>query len=134
MKNIPLNFYPPLARKAKLFLIEAEKGFDTKNRTVGSEEIIFYSISQALELAIKAVVYMKTGVKPIRIHDKELLANIYQKECNFSNDEKDTIIKLKLLNNGPGGLRYDNQPIGEFKPSTFKKASKIVERLLEMFE
>lgn len=39
------------------------------------------------------------------------------------------ISELSGLNNGSGGLRYDNPVIGEFLPFTFRDGVLIVERL-----
>lgn len=129
-----MEHYPPLAKKAVIFLNGAKTLYEITNRRIGSWEASYYLLSHALELSIKAVVLKETGEQPSRIHDKEVLAGKYRDECEFTDDEVDTIIKLKLLNNGPGGLRYDNEPLGQFLPSTFKDGEKIVERLLEKFE
>ncbi len=134
MKNLPLELYPSLARKAVIFLNGAKSLDEATSRRVGSWEASYYLLSHALELSIKAVVLKETGKKPSRIHDKEVLAGKYRTECGFSDDEVNMIIKLKLLNNGPGGLRYDNIPQDKFLPSTFHSGVKIVERLLEKFE
>lgn len=134
MKNLPLEYYPPLVQKAIIFLDSAKTTHEIKNRKIRSEEVTYYDLSQAVELSIKAVVQKQTREKAPRIHDKEKLAKQYRSICGFTDDEMDTIKKLKLLNNGPGGLRYDNKPIGQFVPSLFKKGVKIVERLIEKFE
>lgn len=134
MKKLPLNHYTPLARKAVIFLRAAITTDKITNRTNGFYEVSFYLLSHAIELSIKAVAQKETGNSPSRIHDKEDLAEQYKNECGFSNEEIKTIIKLKNLNNGPGGLRYDNNPRGQFLPSTFKSGIKIVERLLKKFD
>jgi len=134
MRKIPLKNYPPFARKAIIFLGAAKTTNEATNRAVGSEEVSFYLLSHAIELSIKVVAQKATGRPPPRIHDKEDLAEQFKKECGFSQNEITTIIKLKNLNDGPGGLRYDNQPVGKFLPATFKKGVGIVERLLEKFE
>ncbi len=131
MKNLPLEHYPPLARKAVIFLNGAKTLNEITNSRVGSWEASYYLLSHAFELAIKAVLKKETGQEPLYTHDKELLAGKYGK---FSDEELKTIKELKLLNNGAGGLRYDNEPQTEFLPSTFKNGVKIVERLLEKFE
>jgi HEPN domain-containing protein len=133
MNHLRLDQYPPLARKALIFLNAAKSMYKITNRKVGSEEVSYYLLSHAVELSIKAVAYKKTGHFPLRTHDKEELAEQYQIECGFSQREIATIIKLKNLNDGPGGLRYDNQPIGQFLPSTFNEGVSIVERLLKTF-
>jgi len=46
----------------------------------------------------------------------------------------ETIQKLKELNNGQGGLRYENEIIGDPLPSTFDEGILICQRLLEYFE
>jgi hypothetical protein len=46
----------------------------------------------------------------------------------------ETIKVLKELNDGPGGLRYENEPSGDFRPSIFNAGTMIVERLLEKLE
>lgn len=134
MKNLPLDHYPPLAKKAVIFLNAAKTIDEIINRRVGYWEVSFYLLSHAVELAIKAVVFKETGHYAQRIHDEEKLARKYQNKCGFIEPEIKTIIKLKDLNDGPGGLRYDNHPKGQFLPSTFKKGIKIVERLLDKFE
>lgn len=131
MKNLSIDHYPPLARKAVIYLNAAKSTNEITNRKIGSEEVSYYLLSHAVELSIKAIAYKETGYLPIRIHDKEELAEQYQRECEFSHQEITTIVELKNLNDGPGGLRYDNQPIGQFLPSTFNNGVKIVERLLE---
>ena len=73
-------------------------------RRDGSEEASYYQLSQAIELSIKALV-KRNWEAPPRIHDKQELAEQYRDIGGFSDSEMDTIIKLKLLNNGPGGLR-----------------------------
>jgi HEPN domain-containing protein len=133
MKNVPLEHYPPLARKAVIFLKAAINAYEITNRTVGSEEVSYYLLSHAVELSIKAVALKENGEPPLRIHDKQELAEQYRDVCGFSDEEMRTIIQLKKLNDGPGGLRYDNQPIGQFLPSIFKEGGKIVERLLDKF-
>ncbi len=134
MKNLPLEHYPPLARKAVIFLNAAKNAYEIPNRRVGSEEVSFYLLSHAVELSIKALAKEKTGKAPRHIHDKEELAVKYRDVCGFSEEEIKTIRKLKDLNDGPGGLRYDNTPRGQFLPSTFENGVKIVEKLLENFE
>jgi len=134
MKNLPLEHYHSFARKAVIFLNAAKTTNEIKNRRVGSEEVAYYLLSHAVELSIKAVAFKETGQEPLRIHDKEELAEQYKKECNFSEIEIEIIKKLKNLNEGPGGLRYDNNPVGSFLPSTFNGGVLIVERLLEKFE
>lgn len=133
MKNLPLEHYPPLARKAVIFLRAAKTANEITNRRVGSEEVSYYLLSHAVELSIKAIAQKDTGRFPMT-HDKQELAEQFKDECGFSQNEIETIIKLKNLNQGPGGLRYDNNPQGHFLPSTFKSGVKIVERLLEKFE
>jgi HEPN domain-containing protein len=134
MKNLLLEQYPPLARKAAIFLNGAKVLNGITNRQVGFWEVSYYLLSHALELSIKTIALKETGKRPLRIHDKEILAGKYRKECGFSDEEISAIIELKLLNNGSGGLRYDNIPVGHFLPSTFNRGVKIVERLLEKFE
>lgn len=134
MKNLPLEHYPSLARKAVIFLNGAKTLDEVTNRRIGSWEASYYLLSHALELSIKAVVFKETRKQPSWIHDKEVLAGKYRTECGFSDEEINTIVKLKLLNDGPGGLRYDNDPQDKFLPSTFQNGVKIVERLLEKFE
>ena len=136
MKNLPLEHYEqwPFARKAVIFLQAAKSSNEITNQTVGSWEVSYYLLSHCLELTIKAVAHYKTSQMPTRIHDNVELADKYQKECNFSKGELNTIHQLRELNNGPGGLRYDNEPLGQFLPSTFNDGVKIVERLLENFE
>ena len=97
-------------------------------------EVDYYLLSHSVELAIKAVAQLKSGLEPEWGHDKVELADRYQDECNFTDSERETITKLRDLNNGPGGLRYDNQPIGSFLPFTFENGTKIIERLLGEFE
>lgn len=133
MKNLSLKEYSPLSRKAVIFLNAAKTANEIANRRVGSEEVSYYLLSHAVELSIKAVAQEETGQFP-RSHDKEELAEQFKNECGFSSEEIETIIKLKDLNDGPGGLRYDNNPIGQFLPSTFKLGVQIVERLLKKFE
>lgn len=134
MKNLPLENYPPLARKAVIFYRASQNSHEITNRTVGSEEVSYYLLSHALELAIKAVVFHKIEEEATWIHDKDELANKYQHICKFSKKEREVIHELKELNNGPGGLRYANEPQAEFLPSTFHDGSNIVERLLKEFE
>jgi len=136
MKHYPLEHYPrwPFARKAVIFLRAAKTSNEITNRDAGSEEVAYYLLSHAVELSIKAVAQLKIGQPPVRGHDKEELAERYREECQFTPDEFETIKALKELNNGPGGLRYENQPQREFLPSTFSAGAKIVERLLENFD
>ncbi len=132
MKNFPLDYYEqwPFIRKAVIFLSAAKTSNEIINRTVGSHEVSYYLLSHAVELAIKAVAQLKTGLPPPRIHDKEELSEIFKEECGFSDAELATIKELKELNNGSGGLRYDNEPQGEFLPFTFEAGIQIVERLI----
>jgi|SRR5437660_6036953 len=132
MKNLPLEYYPQLAKKALIFLRAAQTTYEISNRTVGFEDVSYYLLSHTIELSIKAVAE-KAGRSISWTHDKEELAQQYQQECDFTEEELSTIRELKLLNNGPGGLRYDNTPIGNFLPSTFSDGVKIAERLLEKF-
>lgn len=136
MKNLALEYYAqfPFARKAIIFLEAAKTAYEIRNRTVGSHEVSFYLLSHSIELSIKAVAKRETGYAPPWIHDKQKLAEEYKNECGFSNEEVEIIMKLKALNDGPGGLRYENNPRGQFLPSTFKSGVKIVERLLETFK
>jgi HEPN domain-containing protein len=133
MKNLPLELFPPLARKAVIFFKAAKSAYAIENRTVGFEEVSFYLLSHAIELSIKAVA-QKAGRPTPRTHNKEELADQFSQECGFTEKEIITIRKLKQLNDGPGGLRYDNTPIGNFLPSTFSDGGEIVMRLLEKFE
>ena len=136
MKNLPLDHYSqwPFARKAAIFLDAAKTANEITDRTVGSEEVSYYLLSHSVELGIKAVANLKTGTMPPRIHDKQELAQMYQRECGFNQDDLDVIGKLKELNNGPGGLRYENEPVGEFLPSLFSEGVRISEKLLENFD
>jgi HEPN domain-containing protein len=136
MKQLPLEYYEkfPFARKALLFLNAAKTANEISNRQEGSWEVSFYLLSHAVELSIKAVAYYKTQIEPSWGHDKVELAERYRIECDFSEDELITISTLKDLNNGPGGLRYDNDIIGKFYPSDFNKGVGIIERLLTCFE
>lgn len=131
MKNPLPEYYPPLARKAVIFLNAAKSAYEVTNRRVGSEEVSFYLLSHAVELSIKALLkYTEKSPKPT--HDIEKLAKT--KICGFSEEEMTIIRKLKQLNDGPGGLRYDNTPRGQFLPSTFENGVKIVEKLIEKFK
>lgn len=134
MKKLFSEHHPPLARKAEIFLNTAKLVDKIDGGSNDFEEATYYLLSQAVELSIKALVKIETGQTPPRTHDKQELAERYREVCRFSDDEMDTITRLKQLNNGPGGLRYDNQPIGQFSPKIFKHGIKIVERLLEKFE
>lgn len=132
MKNFPLEYYEqwPFARKTVIFLAAAKTSNETTNRNTGSHEVSYYLLSHSVELAIKAVAQFKTGNPPRYTHDKQELSETYKDECAFSDDELETIKELKELNNGSGGLRYENQPNGEFLPLTFNKGVAIVERLI----
>lgn len=132
MKSLPLEHYEqwPFARKAIIFLGAAKTANEITNRTVGSHEVAYYLISHAVELSIKAVAQHKTGSPPPFIHDKQELSERFQAECEFGTKELATIKQLKELNSGSGGLRYENEPVGEFLPSTFNESVAIVERLI----
>lgn len=77
------------------------------------------------------VAFKKTGSAPFG-HDKQELTEQFRKKCGFSDEEMEIIRQLKLLNNGKGGLRYDNQIKSEFFPSYFNDAIIIVERLISV--
>lgn len=132
MKNLPLEHYEqwPFARKAVIFLVAAKTSNEIVNRTAGSHEVSYYLLSHSVELAIKAVAQHKTGSPPPYMHDKEELSEMFKDECAFTDDELATIKELKELNNGSGGLRYDNEVHGEFLPFTFNRSVAIVERLI----
>ncbi len=132
MKNLPLEHYEkwPFARKAVIFLSAAKSSNEITNRTVGSHEVSFYLLSHAVELIIKAVAQLKTGSPPPFTHDKEELSEMFKVECGFSVEELATIKELRELNNGSGGLRYENEVHGEFLPLTFNHGVTIVERLI----
>ena len=136
MKNLPLDYYKnwPFARKAKIFLNAAKTSYEPTNRQVGSWEASYYLLSHAVELAIKAVAQLKTDKEPPKTHDKQELSSLYQVECEFTKCEMETIQKLKELNNGRGGLRYENEVIGDPLPSTFNEGILLCHRLLEYFE
>jgi HEPN domain-containing protein len=131
MKNFHLDYYVdyPFARKAIIFLNAAKTLYEPQNRSWDSWEVAYYLISHSIELSIKAVAVKETGNAPFG-HDKQELSEQYQKECNFSAEDLENIKQLKLLNNGKGGLRYDNEIQAEFLPSTFLSAVEIVERLI----
>ena len=131
MKHLPLEHYEqwPFARKAVVFINAAKTLYEPQNRNWDSWEVSYYLISHAIELSIKAVAHLKTGDSPFG-HDKQRLSEKYKDECGFPEDELAVIKQLKLLNNGRGGLRYDNQIKAEFLPSTFNDALAIVERLI----
>jgi HEPN domain-containing protein len=113
-----------------VFLTGAKTLYEPQNRIVGFWFPAYYNLSHALELAIKAVVQKVTGSSAPRVHDKEELAEQYRELCNFTDSEMQTIKELKNLNNGQGGLRYDNDPEGDFLPSTFTASVELVERLI----
>jgi HEPN domain-containing protein len=131
MKNYPLDYYKdyPFARKTIIFLNAAKTLNEPENTSIGSWEASYYLISHSIELAIKAVAVKKTGSAPFG-HDKQELSEQFKKECNFTDSELEVIKQLKSLNNGRGGLRYDNQIKSEFLPSYFDDAVAIVERLV----
>jgi HEPN domain-containing protein len=133
MKQLPKDHYNqwPFVRKSLAFLEAAKLLDDPQNRSIDSWEVSYYSLSHSVELIIKGVAQLKTGQEPPREHDKQHLSEMFRKECGFSDDEMETIRQLKELNNGPGGLRYDNQAKGDFLPSTFAEGVQIVERLIE---
>ena len=132
MKNLPLDHYKqwPYARKTVIFLKASQTSEEITNRNAGSYEVSYYLLSHSIELAIKAVAQLKTGLPPPRTHDKEELSELFRDECGFSEQELNTIRALKELNSGPGGLRYENIPRGEFLPSTFNEGVELVERLI----
>lgn len=132
MKKLPLDHYKqwPFARKTVIFLDAAKTSNEITNRTSGSHEVAYYLLSHSVELAIKAVAQLKTGSLPPTIHDKEELSELFKDQCGFTEEELSTIKELKELNNGKGGLRYDNEVHGEFLPFTFNKGVAIVERLI----
>jgi HEPN domain-containing protein len=133
VKHLPLDYYRqwPFARKAVIFLSAAKTSNEPVNRSNDSWEVSYYLLSHAVELIIKAVAQYKTGAPPPHIHDKEELSEMFQDECGFTAEELKVIKELKKLNNGPGGLRYENEPQGEFLPFTFNDGVLIVERLIE---
>lgn len=133
MKNLPLEHYEqwPFARKSVIFLAAAKSTNETINRTAGSHEVSYYLLSHSMELVIKAVAQLKTGSSPPFLHDKEELSEMFKAECDFTEEDLTTIKELKELNNGSGGLRYDNEVHGEFLPFTFNRGVAIVERLIE---
>lgn len=133
MKNLPLQHYEqwPFVRRAVIWLAQAKRSNEIPNRSPGSHEVAYYELSHSIELIIKGVAQHKTGDVPPSIHDKEELSELYKEQCGFSDEELETIKELKELNNGRGGLRYDNEPRAEFLPSTFDQGVKIVERLIE---
>lgn len=132
MKNLPLEYYEQwhFARRTVIFLNSAKTTNEITNRTVGSHEVSYYLLSHAIELAIKAVAQKRTGTPPPFTHDMQELAEMFKEECGFSAEELHTIQQLKDLNNGPGGLRYDNLPVGQFLSSLFDDGVAIVERLI----
>lgn len=132
IRSIPSNRLNRLARKAQLFALTAEKLHEDRDNINDSEEVAYYLISHAIELSIKSIAKRETGNYP-RIHDKIELAERFKNLCNFTQDEILTIQIIKDLNNGVGGLRYDNPPIGEFRPEYFNNAIKVIERLLNTF-
>lgn len=134
MKSLPVDYYPPLARKALIFLNAAKMTSEIINRNEGSYEVSYYLLSHSVELSMKAVIEKHTGTDAPQGHDIEELAEMYKKICGTSEAEMKTIRKLKALNEGRGGLRYPNTPKGKFLPSTFKNGVLIVERLLKTFE
>lgn len=131
MKNLPLDYYRqwPFARKAVIFLNAAKTLYEPQNRSWDNWEVSYYLLSHSIELSIKAVAKLKTGHAPYG-HDKEELSETYKNECGFIKEELEIIKQLKLLNNGPGGLRYDNKIKAEFLPNYFNDAVRIVERLI----
>lgn len=133
MKHLPKDYYDqwPYVRKAVAFLEAAKVVDEPQNRNIDSWEVSFYLLSHSVELVIKGVAQLKTGKRPPIEHDKQHLSEMFRDECGFSDDEMETIRQLKGLNNGPGGLRYDNQVNGDFLPSTFTEGVQIVERLIE---
>ena len=120
----------PYARRSLLFLQAAKSIYSDDSRAPGSDEVMFYLLSHAIELIIKAIALHKSGSVPPYIHDKQELSEMYREECSFTDKEMEVILRLKELNNGSGGLRYDNQPIGDFSPNIFSDGVLIVERLL----
>lgn len=129
-----LDSYPPLARKAMIFLKSAVVLNKPNNRGVGLWESSYYLLSHALELSIKSYVLKSTENYSEKTHDIELLSQKYRTVCSFTDNEMDNIRKLRLLNSGSGGLRYNNTIFAEFLPSTFFNGVKIVERLLKKFK
>jgi HEPN domain-containing protein len=132
MLNLPPDHYGqwPHVRKAVAFLNAAKVVDAVENRTIDSWEVSYYLLSHAVELIIKGVAKLKTGDEAWG-HDKEELSTTYRKECGFTDSEMQVIKNLKELNNGPGGLRYENQINGEFYPAVFAEGVQIVERLIE---
>lgn len=131
MLNLPPEHYGQWThvRKAVAFLNAAKLVDEVQNRTSDSWEVSYYLLSHAVELIIKGVAEAKTG-ETAWGHDKEQLSEKYRSECGFSDEEMQIIKDLKELNNGQGGLRYENQVNGEFLPSVFDGGVNIVERLI----
>jgi HEPN domain-containing protein len=132
MLNLPPEHYAQWThvRKAVAFLAAAKVVDDVQNRTSDSWEVSYYLLSHAVELIIKGVAELKTG-ETAWGHDKQQLSEEYRTQCGFSDEEMKTIKDLKELNNGQGGLRYENEVNGEFLPSVFAGGVRIVERLIE---
>lgn len=136
MLSLPPSHYDqwPLARRALAYLRGASTVSEARNRTIDFWLVSYYLLSHAIELSIKAVVAKVDGDSP-RGHNISRLARQYRQQCNFSNEELRVIDELSVLNNGPGGLRYDNPVVGEFLPFTFHNGVTIVERLfIENFQ
>jgi len=132
MLNLPEEHYDkyPHAYRALLFLKGAQEAFEPTNRYIGFWIISFYLLSHSIELSIKAVIKLRLD-EDVGGHDIADLAERYNHVCNFSEDELRTIGEFNDLNNGPGGLRYDNDAQVNFFPFTFRDGVKIVERLFK---
>lgn len=136
MLNLPPQHYDqwPLSRRALAYLKGAKTITEIHNRTIDFWLVSYYLLSHSVELTIKAVVGKVQNTTP-RGHNIKLLSKQYREICHFTDEEMRVIRELGDLNNGPGGLRYDNPVIGEFLPFTFRDGVLIVERLfIENFQ
>jgi hypothetical protein len=113
---------------AKIYLDSAETLHEIENRNPDYWIVCFYLLSHSLELAFKS----NLTSQKVWGHNLKKLAEIYNvsSQNKLSGEEINQVSMLSKLNEGVGGLRYDNKIDDNFLPSTVKTISTLIKRLI----
>lgn len=130
MKNYHPGVYKQKVSLALAFYLAAIELYDPKNRNFKFYIPSYYLMGHAMELLLKGVwEYENDAIWTQRSHR---LTKVYSliKDLKLSREDERLLEDYDKLNDGRGGLRYDNEPKKEFFPTLFDGEVELFQKVI----